>query len=163
MNIFILDTDISRCARYHCDRHVVKMILESVQMLCTVASKHGHAAPYRPTHANHPCVRWLDQSYDNHLWLQELTAALNREYRYRYRKQHDHASMQALAAIRHLRYESNGLTPFAQVMPEQYQVPGNAVTAYRNFYCAEKLGFATWTHRRMPAWVRQATHGSRHP
>ena len=35
MNIFILDNDIDKCAEYHLDKHIVKMPLESAQMLCT--------------------------------------------------------------------------------------------------------------------------------
>ena len=50
MNIFVLDRDIRRCARSHCDRHVSKMTLESVQMLCTALTLKGFDAPYRPTH-----------------------------------------------------------------------------------------------------------------
>ena len=35
MNIFYLSTNTDECARYHCDKHVVKMILETAQMLST--------------------------------------------------------------------------------------------------------------------------------
>ena len=54
MNIFILDNNIEKCARYHCDQHVVKMILESVQILCTALNKKGMQTPYRSTHVKHP-------------------------------------------------------------------------------------------------------------
>lgn len=69
MNIFVLDEDIEKCARYHCDQHVIKMILESAQMLCTALNKKGHSTPYRSTHSNHPCVLWVEQSHDNFCWL----------------------------------------------------------------------------------------------
>jgi hypothetical protein len=36
MNIFVLDLDPRRCARYHCDFHVGKMITETAQILSTV-------------------------------------------------------------------------------------------------------------------------------
>ncbi|WP_231579463.1 hypothetical protein [Photobacterium iliopiscarium] len=49
MNIFILDHDIEKCAQYHCDQHVVKMILESVQLLCTALNKKGFTTPYKST------------------------------------------------------------------------------------------------------------------
>ena len=35
MNIFFLDTDVKKCAEYHVDKHVVKMILETCQLLYT--------------------------------------------------------------------------------------------------------------------------------
>ena len=46
MNIFVLDDDIEKCARYHCDKHVVKMILESAQMLSTVSRENGGEIGY---------------------------------------------------------------------------------------------------------------------
>ncbi|MHC9512179.1 pyrimidine dimer DNA glycosylase/endonuclease V [Kangiella sp. M94] len=152
MNIFVLDKNIKLCAEFHCDQHVVKMILESVQMLCTALNKKGFETPYKSTHAKHPCVLWVEHSYSNFVWLTELTKALNAEYRYRFNKTHDHKSMNVLAQVEKLKYPDLGLTEFAQAMPEQYKVKGNAVAAYRNFYRGEKLSFAKWTKRPMPKW-----------
>ncbi len=153
MNIFVLDKNIKLCAEYHCDQHVVKMILESVQMLCTALNKKGFETPYKSTHANHPCVLWVEHSYSNFVWLTGLTKALNAEYRYRFNKTHDHKSMNVLAQVEKLKYPDLGLTKFAQAMPEQYRVKGNVVAAYRNFYRGEKLSFAKWTKRPMPMWL----------
>ena len=153
MNIFILDEDIAACARYHCDQHVVKMILESVQILCTALSKKGIPTPYKPTHQQHPCVIWTGRSYDNFLWLRRLALALNDEYRYRFESRKDHTSIAVLAEISQYEYERAGLTEFAQAMPEQYRVPGDAVSAYRRYYIGEKLGFARWTKREVPDWI----------
>jgi hypothetical protein len=153
MNIFVLDGDIDRCARYHCDQHVVKMILESVQLLCTALNKKGFTTPYRSTHMKHPCVLWVEQSYDHFLWLAALTDSLNREYRYRFDKQIDHASMKVLAEIQQYRYQCDGMHPFAQAMPDAYKVSNNPVRAYRNFYRAEKRSFARWTSRSEPRWM----------
>ena len=152
MNIFVLDRDIVRCAQAHCDRHVTKMILESVQMLCTALDSKGFETPYKPTHRHHPCVHWVAESWDNFTWLADLADALNAEYRFRYSRQRDHASIAALDRIRRLEYESRGLTEFAQAMPEEYKVPGDAVTAYRQFYLGEKAPFASWTRRPEPDW-----------
>lgn len=153
MNIFILDNDIKRCARFHCDQHVVKMILESVQLLCTTLNKKGFTTPYKSTHINHPCVIWLEQSYDNFIWLRKLTKALNQEYKYRYKKDVDHKSMQVLAQIEIHKYQRIGLTPFAQAMPDEYKVLDDAVSAYRRFYIEDKLKFAKWTRRKPPKWL----------
>ena len=152
MNIFVLDNEPARCARFHCDKHVSKMILESVQLMCTALNKKGITTPYRSTHANHPCVLWVEHSYDNFLWLGELAGELNREYRYRYRKDRDHASIAVWKEIKEHRFESNGLSDFAQAMPEHYRVDGDAVTAYRNFYMGEKRAFAKWTARPKSGW-----------
>ena len=65
MNIFVLHDDPVVAAQMMCDKHVVKMILESNQMLSTVARKYGHDAPYRSTHAKHPCTLWTGDSLLN--------------------------------------------------------------------------------------------------
>lgn len=152
MNIFILDHDIAQCARYHCDQHVGKMILESTQILCTALHNRGMDAPYRPTHSRHPSVLWAGASMDNFRWLVRLAHELNAEYRYRYRKPADHASVRVLKLVQDTEFESNGLTEFPQAMPDSYKVAGNAVEAYRNFYLGEKAAFATWTRRPQPDW-----------
>ncbi len=152
MNIFVLDQDIETCARYHCDKHVGKMVLESVQILCTALNKKGFKTPYRSTHVNHPCVHWAEQSWDNFNWLVALAAALNREFCWRYERDSDHRSMTVLRAIEDHRFESLGLTPFVQAMPEVYKVPGDAVAAYRAFYCHDKAEFASWRKRPVPSW-----------
>lgn len=154
MNIFVLDSDINKCAEYHCDQHVVKMILESVQLLCTALNKKGFSTPYKSTHAKHPCVLWVERSYDNFNWLRDLTLALNREYRYRYEKDSDHKSISVLNEVSTYEYESAGLTEFAQAMPEQYKVPGDPVKAYRQFYLGDKMSFAKWTRRDIPSWAQ---------
>ena len=152
MNIFLLDHDIERCAQYHCDQHVVKMILESVQLLCTALNKLNLETPYKSTHSNHPCVLWVGESFANFLWLKDLAFFLTDEYRYRFDKQENHRSIDVLHAISGYRYARRGLTPFAQAMPDEYKVPGDAVSAYRRFYIAEKQRFARWTRRDKPEW-----------
>ncbi|MDO6561974.1 pyrimidine dimer DNA glycosylase/endonuclease V [Amphritea sp. 1_MG-2023] len=153
MNIFILDENIQTCAQYHCDQHVVKMILESVQMLCTALNKKGFTTPYKSTHVKHPCVLWVEESFENFLWLQNLAIELNTEYRFRFAKDSDHKSMLVLNEISNYNYDNRGLTEFAQAMPHHYKVSGDAVKAYRQFYLGEKMGFAKWTKRSLPEWV----------
>ncbi len=155
MNIFVLDNDLETCARYHCDQHVIKMILESVQMLCTALNKKGFSTPYKSTHSKHPCVLWVEESYDNFLWLKDLALALNREYRFRFDKACDHKSIAVLDKIQECRFPAIGLTEFAQAMPDKYKVQGDPVTAYRRFYIGEKMGFAKWSKRDVPDWIHQ--------
>ncbi|MGM0444361.1 MAG: pyrimidine dimer DNA glycosylase/endonuclease V [Fibrobacterota bacterium] len=153
MNIFILDYNVDLCAQYHCDQHVVKMILESAQIACTALNLRGFSTPYKSTHVKHPCVLWAKASFDNMQWLLRLAHALNREYRYRYDHDRDHRSMAVIAEIEHMAFESPGRTEFAQAMPEQYRIPGDALHAYRAYYIGEKLGFARWTKRDLPPWI----------
>jgi hypothetical protein len=153
MNIFVLDDDIRQCARAHCDKHVVKMILEYTQILCTVCNLRGTKTPYRSTHQNHPCVQWANFSKQNWLWLKKLTRALNTEYRYRYHRNKNHAAAivaQKLSAPKDL--PACGLTEFPQVMPSTFRVKHNSVLAYRSYYLGMKHSFATWTRRRPPSW-----------
>jgi len=62
MNIFFLDFDTEKCAKYHCDKHVVKMILETAQLLCGTHWVIGSEAPYKLSHKNHPCAIWTRES-----------------------------------------------------------------------------------------------------
>jgi len=161
MNIFVLDLNPGKCARYHCDQHLVKMILESAQIACTALNKKGFRTPYKSTHVKHPCVLWAEASFSNLEWLKELARALNREYRYRYRKSEDHSSAAVINKIDGMKYESIGLTEFPQAMPAIYKVPGDPVQAYRNFYVGEKLKFARWTRRKKPDWIEALLHRQR--
>jgi hypothetical protein len=155
MNLFVLDTDIQICSQYHADQHVIKMILESAQMLCTVLNQNGLQAPYRSTHINHPCTLWAGASLDNWRWLRELALSLNQEYRFRFEKDEDHKSAMVVRDLPEPPIVRLGLTEFAQAMPDEYKVPGDAVAAYRQFYIAEKSRFAVWTKRPVPDWFQR--------
>ena len=151
MNIFYLDHDPKICATYHNDKHVVKMVLETAQMLSTVQHHNGITAPYKPTHANHPCTKWAATSTQNYKWLLEHGIALCEEYSHRYNKEHkcEQLITGPLSLIPILPTEK--LTPFAQAMPEQHKRE-NAVDAYRQYYIQHKARFAKWTNRVPPHW-----------
>lgn len=124
-------------------------------MLCTALNKKEFITPYKSTHLKHPCVLWVEESFDNFLWLQNLALALNTEYRYRFEKDTDHKSIAVLNEISKYEYDNSGLTEFPQAMPDKYKIPGDAVKAYRQFYLGEKMHFAKWTKRSMPTWVKE--------
>ncbi len=152
MNIFLLDNNIKRCAQYHCDQHVIKMILESAQILCTVSHLNGIEVPYKPSHQNHPCTIWAGQSLQNWLWLKALVYALHDEYQYRYGEK-IHKSFTVVKDLTTPIFLPNiGLLEHPQVMPEEFKVPNNPVKAYRNFYIFGKRKFATWRKRKLPLW-----------
>lgn len=69
MNIFVLSLDPFEAASMQCDKHVVKMVLETAQILSTVKTLlNEEGAPYKPTHVNHPCVTWAKIT-ENRRWL----------------------------------------------------------------------------------------------
>jgi hypothetical protein len=155
MNIFVLSEDPEEAARAQCDRHVVKMALESAQILASVRHRYGAESPYKPTHAHHPCVLWAGECAENYDWLYAHMTHLLDEYTQRYGKTH--------AVAKHLEIFKDppdamprlgDRTPFTQCMPESYRIPGDPVTAYRAFYNGEKASFAKWKHGNVPAWFR---------
>ena len=154
MNIFVLDKDPVISAQQACDKHVVKMILESAQMLCSIFPQGD--APYRRAFYNHPCTKWARESVDNYEWLLTHAYALMDEYLHRYGKLHK--SLDAIAFCddnyHKLNLPNKGLTPFAQAMPEDYKNI-DAVKAYRTYYLNDKKRFARWTKRNMPLWFKQ--------
>lgn len=151
MNIFYLDSDITQCARFHCDKHVIKMILESAQVLCTVLWMHDIEAPYKPTHMQHPCVLWANHSLSNWRWLKDLAGALNEEYKYRFNHQKNHKSYEVILSLVTPPLADLGLTERPLVMPDEFK-QSDPVKAYRNYYKVSKYHLAKWTKRDIPDW-----------
>jgi hypothetical protein len=151
MNIFILDQDPTLAAKFQCDKHVVKMIVESAQMLCTVMLEQGltFEGQYKPTHRNHPCTRWVNESMANYQWLCDHAIALCEEYTKRYGKVHKSQAIIEQCLMGNCSEEQ--LTPFAQAMPDQYK-SNNAVQSYREYYRIEKAPIAVWAHSEAPDW-----------
>lgn len=91
MNIFVTSTCPEECARVLDDKRVVKMVLESAQLLSTAISFLNCPdlkAPYRVTHINHPCSVWAREGRGNYSWLLQHFEALCREYTHRFGKTH---------------------------------------------------------------------------
>lgn len=175
MNIFILDLNVILCAIMHCDKHCVKMILETAQMLCTShivldgeieyneKGKKIYKTPnpnfYKATHINHPCNVWLRKSDKNYQWLYKLFIALCDEYTYRYEKTHlcdkkfrDMLKIQPKNII-----HSENMTPFALAMPNYCKIHNkdgdyDVIQSYRNYYKLEKSHIGTWKKREKPKW-----------
>lgn len=162
MNIFVLDANPLEAARFHNDRHVSKMILESAQILSTVHVKlDGIGLAYkrvgkdllRPTHMNHPCVAWARAGSANYLWLQALMAALTEQYSARWGATHAYAGLAAtLATLPRQLPLTASHTRWPQCMPMRYQ-GADPVLAYRRYYVAEKQHLATWSPpASVPEW-----------
>lgn len=151
MNIFFLDENIEKCAAYHCDKHVVKMILETAQLLCSAHWMVGNEAPYRLTHKNHPCAIWVRQSIYNYNWLLELGFALCAEYNRRYDKVHKTQRVMDWCEKNIPDLPDRNFTIPPQCMPEIYK-QSCTVEAYRAYYRGEKKEFAVWKHTLTPTW-----------
>lgn len=151
MNIFYLDRDIDRAVRYHCDSHVVKMSLETAQILCTALHRYGLPAPYKPTHAKHPSVLWAGDSLEHFRWLKQFGKTLCAEYTFRYGKRH--ASENVIDALPDSPpLPVAGWTAPPQAMPDACKRK-DPVEGYRVFYATEKASFAKWTKRRAPPFM----------
>ena len=181
MNIFILDSDPKKCAEMHCDKHVVKMIVESAQMLSTAhrmldgelekrPSKSGKRQVkyyklsdpredllYRAAHINHPCTVWTRESSANYKWHYHLFSCLCDEYNHRYNKVHrtDKLLRMVLSQLP-INIPREPLTPFALAMNNQPQCidDKNPIMSYKKFYKTKQSSFdMKWTKREIPDWL----------
>ena len=181
MNIFYLDSDAATAASMMCDKHVVKMIVETAQMLSTT-HRYMMGVPLNSTHPvsgrsykkymmgdlktdqmlckatmiNHPCNVWIRESNMHYDWLWWHGMEMMREYTYRYGKQH---SMEKLyrdyLAFAPKNLLCNAFKEPPQAMPDNCKVQGDAVKAYRQYYIQEKSRFAKWKMGNMPDWYRE--------
>ena len=176
MNIFYLDHSPKLAAEYHCDPHVVKMILEVAQLLSTAhrvidgtkfVSSSGRkkttwvhptldSVLYKATHVNHPSAVWCRETSENYSWTYSLFKELCREYTFRFGKVH--ATDQKLSNVLSTlpaNITVGGLTPIAQAMPD-YCKDSDPVQAYRDYYAIDKQRLLRYTKRTMPQWLKDS-------
>jgi hypothetical protein len=151
MIIFYLDRDIERAVQFHCDSHVVKMCLETAQILCTALHRYDQPAQYKPTHVKHPSVLWAGDSLAQFQWLRRFGKALCAEYTFRYGKRY--ASEDVIDALPETPpLPDTGWTEPPQAMPDACK-RDDPVAGYRVFYAVEKAHFAKWTKRPVPGFM----------
>jgi hypothetical protein len=178
MNIFYLHHDPQICATQHVDKHVVKMILESAQLLSTAhrlldgveistVSPFGRKIKrwqlpderdtllYAATHRNHPSALWARQSAANYDWLYRLFTSLLDEYHFRYEKNHACNKLRVPLQTPPLHIASLPFTEPTPAMPEQFKVAGDAIQSYRNYYNGFKTHLFSWKKRSVPKWIRR--------
>jgi hypothetical protein len=159
MNIFVVDYDPVKAAKSLADKHVVKMILESAQMLCTAHRMIDEDVPekfYKVTHKNHPCAKWVREAKENYNWLAVHWVALMDEYKYRYDKNHA-----CLKLYPDLLQPPQGLTNYwgsepPLAMPDEYKTD-SVIQSYRNYYREGKAHLHKWTNRKAPEWLQETT------
>ena len=161
MNIFFLDYDTQKCAQYHCDKHVVKMILETAQLLCGVHHMTDQVTtnyrsstdqvPYKLSHKNHPCAIWCRESLSNYLYLCDLGLELCKEYTFRYGKTHKSQQVIEWCLDSKPNIIDKDFTTPPKAMPDEYKV-GDVIESYRNYYRGAKREFCKWKNREIPEW-----------
>jgi len=177
VNIFYVSPDPAQAAQWMVDKHVVKMILESAQLLSTShrvldgrevvgKSKTGRNAKrwilddardtvlYQATHINHPSAVWARKSVENYNWLAEHFFALGQEYTYRYGKTHKcfgELSYQLQSPPKNL--TNYDMTTMPSAMAPEYVVSEDPIVNYRNYYKIGKARMHSWKNRQPPEWI----------
>jgi hypothetical protein len=151
MNIFFVSLDPDEAARMHGDKHVIKMILESTQMLITCQrclwgdnnemwieqyKKDLGIEPYKIAHKNHPCTIWARTAHANYEWLCDLALALCDEKMKRWPDKKEHACRKMLEwlAANPPPFEHATMTEPPMAMPDEFKVRGDPVASYRRYY-----------------------------
>lgn len=177
MNIFYLDANPRQAAKWHVDKHVVKMPLEACQMLCTAhrvldgaeytektsngrrikrwkhPNKFYDDLLYKATHVKHPSCVWVRESNEHYKWLYEYFIALCNEYTQRYNKPYRCFEVfsdylyHAPASI-----PSRGFSEPPMAMDSAYVVSGDVVGSYRQYYRIGKSALHEWKQNR-PDWL----------
>lgn len=176
MNIFYLDKDPHIAATYHSDKHVIKMILESAQLLSTAHrvldgqlvierdranrrikrykfNDERDEIFYKSTHVNHPSAVWVRESTEHYRWLALLFAELLHEYTYRYGKTHASSRLLETLIVPPTNLVDRGFTPPPPAMDKEYILP-DTVSSYRNYYCKAKSDLLQYTKRPAPDWIK---------
>lgn len=172
MNVFLLSRNHEDRARYHCDVHVNKLLLEAAQLLNTALHENGaddEYVFYQPTHVNHPWTQWATDRYANWEWLFDHMTVLGDEF-LRRSDADSHATIDKVGEywlrprldtrskrrrrLAHYFDDDGERTEFPQTMPDEYVNQNDPVTAYRDYYVAEKVpeDWCTWSNG-IPEWV----------
>lgn len=168
MNIFILDKNPKVAAQMMCDKHVVKMIIESAQIMSAVLDGNykveyrGLGRPsdtlglpqYPKAHAKHPSTLWSKKSRGNYRWLLKHMRALCSEYRRRYDKVHklEGTLMIFEAQEQYLDFKYDRRTKFDIAITNKEWHNVDPIKAYRTYYNMEKSRFAKWKMGNIPEW-----------
>ena len=173
MNIFFLDENPRIAAQSLCDKHVVKMVLETAQMCCTAMQLNFELTPlpstYKPAFVNHPMTKWVGETDENMNWALLHGICIGDEYTYRYGKKHK--SQQVLLDIQdhyfpilndlfyYNRYGIEISEPPLCVPDHCTAGPGgyrmNYVDVYRKYYNLHKSHLLTYTNRDKPEWLQK--------
>lgn len=88
MNIFVSNPNPLESALILDDKRLIKMILETAQLMSTAINLYKGVSPYKTTHKNHPCAIWVRTSNKNYSWTLKHFKALSNEYTRRFGRIH---------------------------------------------------------------------------
>lgn len=160
MNIFAIEGDLTtndidwvKSAKSLDNYRVVKMILESCQMLCTTLNElYGEqVTPYRSTHKNHPSTKWVRLSSANFEALVKHTVAMIEEYKSRFNKVHKCTSVleKCIQLYNPTLFPLQELTLLPLCMPPEFK-SDNIVESYRKFYASKPR--MRYPKEKIPNW-----------
>jgi len=177
LNIFYIENHPVDAAKSMVDKHVVKMILESAQLLSTahrfldgsetiekskmnrnvkryVLNDARNDVLYQATHINHPSAVWCRNSIENYNWLVDHMFALGKEYTYRYNKKHKcFGELTYMLQSPPKNLYNYDWTTMPSCMDNQYIISDNPIDNYRNYYKVGKSHIHSWKNRQPPSWI----------
>lgn len=177
MNIFYLDKDPKTCAEMHCDKHVVKMIIEYAQLMSTAhrvldgdqyegktangrrIQRWKHPIPvmektlYKASHIKHPSGLWTRDSQNHYNWLYTMWTHLCDEYTYRYGRVHmTDSKLRDLLESPPMQIPVETYVDPYLAMPDDVKQK-DVVQSYQDYYVQYKNHLAKWTNRRIPEFM----------
>jgi hypothetical protein len=185
MNLFFLHIDPKTCAQQHCDKHVVKMILELVQMMYTthnvlktpnlLEAKEQGIITYRSFNPKHPTCLWIRECEANYRYAGNVAKFLCEEYTFRYGKIHTcqthvdwlianvptnfqivHYNPETVMSY-NKEFQALGNTPVPLAMYDDVKYP-DTFKSYRMYYIVHKRRFAKWKSRPVPWWYTSGNY-----
>ena len=180
MNVFYLHDDPKTCAEMHCDKHVVKMIIEYAQLMSTAhrvldgeeyyaLSVNGRRIKrwrmtdlkyenglMKASHVHHPSNVWVRQSRQNYMWLNQMWNYLLLEYTHLYGKRHACADCMEVLYVWPKNIPDVPFTPPTPAMPDECKIANNSLASYHKYYIEKKVRFAKLTNREAPLWYSNA-------
>ena len=180
MNIFYLHENPIQNAKWHIDKHIVKMPIEYAQLLSAAhrlldgemylgKTANGRNIKrwrldderedilYKASHINHPSAIWVRESIENYYQMFKLYMATLAEFTNRYGKIHGASKPSVFLMRPPLNIPCVKRTEIPQCMPDYCKVKGNPIKAYRNYYINEKESFATWKNKEIPQWFKMTS------
>lgn len=165
MNIFVTEPCPIASAEALDDKRVVKMILESAQLLSTAIHINVLTLDddisqvlYKPTHKQHPCALWSAHSNSNWEWLFQHFLALCQEYTHRYGKYHKSAALAPHLRKYHYLIKDGPQTSFANCTRFEHcdfrhlQDVHDAYKRYLTIKWNNDKLIPKWTNRAQPSW-----------
>lgn len=172
MNIFVLDENPHTAARYHCDAHIHKLILESAQMASSAARFLQlpcviYPKLYKPAYLSHPCTMWVCESPANLNWMLKLAQELEQlRSELGFRRHNSSGIIDLVAESVQDTFGALALwpnhTPFAEAMYARIKIRKdlNTVQKYQHYYRIKSKewgltgrGVMTYKDRLTPAFM----------